>query len=72
MVLSITDPMTIFLSQYQTSARPGGCWSTVGHAVRLAHALGLHLDAELDQMGIISPRQELRKRVWSACVIFDR
>lgn len=67
--LSLT---AIPIFQWQTSARPGSCWTTSGNATRLAHALGLHLDADNDQIATFNMRQELRRRVWATCTVFDR
>lgn len=58
-------------AQYQSSNHPSSCWSVIGHAVRLAHALGLHLDVEAPST-YDAPRREFRRRIWTACFILDR
>ncbi|KAA1097400.1 hypothetical protein PGT21_005338 [Puccinia graminis f. sp. tritici] len=46
------------------------CWNAVGTAIRMAQSLGLHRPIESTRHSIV--HQELRRRVWSCCVITDR
>ncbi|KAI9609958.1 hypothetical protein H4Q26_006949 [Puccinia striiformis f. sp. tritici PST-130] len=46
------------------------CWNAVGTAVRMAQSLGLHRPIESTRHSAV--HQELRRRVWSCCVITDR
>lgn len=52
-------------------------WNVVGLAIRVAHSIGLHLGppsrsphTKLDSGSAV--RYELRKRVWSGCVMHDK
>jgi hypothetical protein len=55
----------------QSTAYANRCWNIVGMAIRGAQSIGLHVDsaegARNDQL-----RREMRRRVWHACIIFDR
>ncbi|WAQ86185.1 hypothetical protein PtA15_6A817 [Puccinia triticina] len=46
------------------------CWNAVGTAIRMAQSLGLHRKIESARHSVV--HQELRRRVWSCCVITDR
>jgi hypothetical protein len=66
----------VLMAQYlQSTDKPNYCWSIVGLAIRLAQAIGLHLDSpegvaagrKIDQINA-----EVRKRVWASCILLDR
>lgn len=66
----------VLMAQYlQSTDKPNYCWSIVGLAIRLAQAIGLHLDSpegvpaggKIDQINL-----EVRKRVWASCILLDR
>ncbi|KAK5049041.1 hypothetical protein LTR84_005463 [Exophiala bonariae] len=66
----------VLMAQYlQSTDKPNYCWSIVGLAIRMAQAIGLHLDSpervvagkKYDQVDV-----EVRKRVWSSCILLDR
>lgn len=69
----------VLMAQYlQSTDKPNYCWSIVGLAIRMAQAIGLHLDTperperaatgkKYDQIDF-----EVRKRVWASCILLDR
>lgn len=67
----------LLMAQYlQSTDKPDYCWNLAGLAVRMAQAIGIHLestegaisdDQRLDQVEV-----ELRRRVWAGCIILDR
>jgi hypothetical protein len=67
----------LLMGQYlQSTKSPGRCWIVVGLAIRIAQGLGLHMQYRDDrQKPGSSSRQlqiELRKRLWSGCIVLDR
>lgn len=56
-------------SQYlQTLSMSNKCWVTVGMAIRVAQAIGLHLDIA----GETQAQREERRRTWHSCELLDR
>jgi Fungal specific transcription factor domain len=61
----------LLMSLYQQGTmRPNQCWLTVGHATRMAQAIGLHLDRT--ELNIPPLERELGKRLWWGCFCLDR
>lgn len=62
----------LVLGQYLQSTTKGyQCWMVVGHAIRMAQNLGLHLRETSERIG--SPRrQQLFRKVWHGCIMMDR
>ncbi len=61
----------LLMGQYlQSTEWPRRCWVVIGHAIRTAQALGLHLPATTEHL----PQQEreLMRRLWHGCIFFDR
>ena len=55
----------------QTVSIPRRCWMVIGHAIRMAQSLGLHLtEANADHQS--SRRTEVARRIWHGCVLMDR
>lgn len=55
----------------QTINRPQLCWMVIGHAIRMAESLGLHMPEY--GTGTQSGRwTQLSRRVWHGCVLMDR
>ncbi|KEF52943.1 uncharacterized protein A1O9_10849 [Exophiala aquamarina CBS 119918] len=66
----------VLIAQYlQSTDKPNYCWSIAGLAIRMAQAIGLHLEPP---DGVIAGRKidqidsEVRKRVWTSCILLDR
>ena len=60
----------LLMGQYlQSTEWPRRCWVVVGHAIRTAQALGVHIPASTDHL----PQQdrELMRRLWHGCIFFD-
>ena len=66
----------VLMAQYlQSTDKPNYCWSIAGLAIRLAQAIGLHLESSqseaaghrLDQVDI-----EVKRRAWTNCILLDR
>ncbi|KAL2850152.1 fungal-specific transcription factor domain-containing protein [Aspergillus pseudoustus] len=63
--------MLFEINYYQGTGQANECWMTVGAAVRMAQALGLH--RKLPQNTPAEPgRQSLYKRLWWGCYYLDR
>lgn len=61
----------LLIGQYLHSAEElEHAWIVIGLAIRLAQGLGLNLDAGNFTSSAVE--QEVRKRVWWACFVFDR
>ena len=62
----------LLMAQYeQSTLRSRQCYLTIGHAVRLAQELGLHIP--LSDGSYVSPLlKELRLRLWWSCFSLDR
>ena len=61
----------LLMGQYlQSTEWPRRCWVVVGHAIRTAQALGLHIPESTAHL----PQQdrELMRRLWHGCIFFDR
>ncbi|KAK9364782.1 fungal-specific transcription factor domain-containing protein [Lipomyces kononenkoae] len=55
----------------QTAKTPRRCWMVIGHAIRMAQSLGLHLpetNADLQ----FPRRTEVTRRIWHGCILMDR
>ncbi|KIW15441.1 hypothetical protein PV08_05487 [Exophiala spinifera] len=62
----------LILAQYLQSTNKGyQCWMVVGHAVRMAQNLGLHLRETSEKIHSARKRQLYRK-VWHGCILMDR
>ncbi|KIW99851.1 uncharacterized protein Z518_10779 [Rhinocladiella mackenziei CBS 650.93] len=67
----------LLMAQYlQSTDKPNYCWSLAGLAMRMAQAIGLHLQStestaangqKWDQVEL-----EVRRRVWGMCILLDR
>ena len=61
----------LLMGQYlQSTEWPRRCWVVVGHAIRTAQALGLHIPATTEQLS--QQDRELMRRLWHGCIFFDR
>jgi Fungal specific transcription factor domain/Fungal Zn(2)-Cys(6) binuclear cluster domain len=61
----------LLMGQYlQSTEWPRRCWVVVGHAIRTAKALGLHI-ADMTERLPVQDR-ELMRRLWHGCIFFDR
>lgn len=73
--LEIVQSLILIAQYLQGTDKPNYCWSIVGLAIRMAQAIGLHLDPP---DGVIAGRKidqidsEVRKRVWASCILLDR
>lgn len=55
----------------QSANIPQRCWMVVGHAIRIAQSLGLHLPER--NAPIRSRREEeVARRIWHGCILMDR
>lgn len=63
----------LLMGQYlQSTSNAHQCWMAIGHAVRVAQGLGLHL-SESAAIGNQSCRErENIRRIWHGCVFMDR
>ncbi|KAN0112207.1 Fungal specific transcription factor domain containing protein [Hyaloscypha variabilis] len=68
---SIAIVQTLLLNgQYlQSTFCPQRCWNSIGVACRIAQGLGLHVDQSPAQKTLLE--QEMRRRVWYACMMLD-
>jgi hypothetical protein len=68
---SIAVVQTLLLNgQYlQSTFCPQRCWNCIGVACRIAQGLGLHVDPAPMQKSSLG--QEMRRRVWYACMMLD-
>ncbi|KAH8594525.1 fungal-specific transcription factor domain-containing protein [Bisporella sp. PMI_857] len=68
---SIAIIQTLLLSgQFlQSTFYPQRCWNGIGVACRIAQGLGLHVDQSPLQISPLG--QEMRRRVWYACMMLD-
>ncbi|KAF2150223.1 hypothetical protein K461DRAFT_41435 [Myriangium duriaei CBS 260.36] len=60
--------MVVYLHSTPNAAR---CWSLHGLAVRLAHAVGLHLERPVSG-SVLDPQVNTRRCIWHICVSLDR
>jgi hypothetical protein len=61
----------LLIGQYlHSSEQLEHSWTVIGFAIRLAQGLGLHLNAGNFTSSVVE--QEVRKRVWWGCFVFDR
>lgn len=70
---SITSIQTflIFAQYLQSTNNAYQCWIVVGHAIRMAQSLGLHLRDTTEKIG--SPRRrQIHRKVWHGCILMDR
>lgn len=62
----------LLMTQYlQSTEWPQRCWVIMGLAIRVAQALGLHLEEFSSRLDNVKER-ELSRRVWHGCVFLDR
>jgi hypothetical protein len=62
----------LLMGQYlQSSSAHHQCWMVVGHAVRVAQSLGLHLPETSSNLQS-SLERELARRIWHGCILMDR
>lgn len=62
----------LLMGQYlQSTSAPHHCWMIVGHAIRLAQGLGLHLVHKRSPIPSAEER-EVANRNWHGCVLMDR
>jgi len=68
---SIAVVQTLLLNgQYlQSTFCPQRCWNSIGVGCRIAQGLGLHIDQSPVQKSSLG--QEMRRRVWYACMMLD-
>ncbi|KAL3442659.1 fungal-specific transcription factor domain-containing protein [Aspergillus insuetus] len=63
--------MLLEINYYQGTGQADECWLTIGLAVRMAQALGLH--RKLPENSTLPPmKQSLYKRLWWGCYYLDR
>lgn len=62
----------LLMGQYlQSTNTHNQCWMAVGHAVRIAQSLGLHLPEDSARKESAYER-EMSRRIWHSCVLMDR
>ena len=62
----------LLMGQYlQSTSTPHQCWMVVGHAVRMAQGLGLHLPECSSELLSIREK-EFSRVIWHGCVLMDR
>ncbi|KAH8588230.1 fungal-specific transcription factor domain-containing protein [Bisporella sp. PMI_857] len=62
----------LIMGQYlQSTNTPHQCWMVVGHAIRVAQGLGLHL-LECNRTFVTQRKREIARRIWHGCVLMDR
>ena len=62
----------LLMGQYlQSTNTHNQCWMAVGHAVRIAQSLGLHLPEDSARKTSAYER-EMSRRIWHSCVLMDR
>jgi hypothetical protein len=66
-VVQFLQLSTIYLTSTKYINR---CWNTLAVALRVAQALGLHLDAELSSGSQL--KREMSRRVWHMCLVLER
>jgi len=69
--VDLVQALLLLSLQYQTTSRPSDCWATVGAAARMAQSIGLHQEAQ-DPLLYSEQQLKVRRRIWTACMIFDR
>ena len=61
--------MLLMCLYLQSSRRPNQCWNTLGIAIRIGQALGLHKQQTVVS---VSPlEREIQKRTWNATIVLD-
>ncbi|KAH8434637.1 fungal specific transcription factor domain-containing protein [Aspergillus melleus] len=55
----------------QSANIPQRCWMVVGHAIRMAQSLGLHLP-DYNAPGRSLRGREVVRRIWHGCILMDR
>ena len=50
-------------------AQPHLCWCTMGNAIRVAQAHGLHLATAV--AGLSPIEAEIRRRLWASCILLE-
>jgi hypothetical protein len=55
----------------QSANIPQRCWMVVGHAIRVAQSLGLHLP-EWNAPTRSQREEEVARRIWHGCILMDR
>lgn len=48
------------------------CWNVTGLAIRVAQSIGLHLSPNIQNVPVSVVKLEIRRRVWTGCVLQDR
>jgi hypothetical protein len=62
----------LLMGQYlQSTTNPHQCWMVIGHAIRIAQGLGLHL-AETSAELRSAREREVARRIWHGCIMMDR
>ncbi|KAK0112702.1 hypothetical protein ONS95_014439 [Cadophora gregata] len=63
----------LIMGQYlQSTSNAHQCWMVIGHAVRIAQGLGLHLPQSNAYENHSAQDSELTRRVWHGCILMDR
>lgn len=68
----------LLMGQYlQSTDKPNLCWNLVGLAIRIAQAIGLHLDLNNEPSSALDHRfeevqVETKRRAWGGCILLDR
>jgi hypothetical protein len=65
--LSLVQALLLISLQYQKTKIPSRSWIPIGHAIRVAQSLGLHLHRAGDD-----DARHLKDSVWFTCVILDQ
>ncbi|KAH7417855.1 putative C6 transcription factor [Cadophora sp. MPI-SDFR-AT-0126] len=63
----------LIMGQYlQSTSSAHQCWMVIGHAIRVAQGLGLHLPQSNAYENHSAQDSELTRRVWHGCILMDR
>ncbi|PVH83482.1 hypothetical protein DL98DRAFT_454524 [Cadophora sp. DSE1049] len=63
----------LIMGQYlQSTSNAHQCWMVIGHAIRVAQGLGLHLPQSNAYENRSVQDSELTRRVWHGCILMDR
>lgn len=71
--IPLIQAMLLFVVYMQSTDLSGGCWITANVATSVAQVNGLHQINSGMFNGSLTPKElDLRKRVWSGCIVLDR
>ena len=69
--ISMLQALLLMVQYQQGTMQSEQCWLTIGHATRMAQALGLHRH-QLNNPAITPLERELQKRLWWGCFSLDK